>query len=256
MLLRFPRISGTSRRVAHCAALRSSPLSNRRDPQPPQQTAPAAAGANQPAYPATATSTSTYQTAARPTYQTPQTAPAPAAPSNYQRLVVRTQSPYQPATAQNYSQPGGTRLRVLSTGRHHSTDRRHCPTANAVQPYAAPAYGGQTVGATGPNAVAAGATSYPVRQAAITEPQIPPTVETLPPPPGRAAIRACSGPRFQRPTGLRSADGRSACRCSRPIRTSRPFRRCRLRIRSRCRPRLTIRFRNRSSTRASIWMSC
>jgi outer membrane protein insertion porin family len=81
-----------------------------------------------------------------PTYPT---APYPAnasAPTNnaspYQRLVVRTQSPYQPATA---------------TGQ-----------------YADPSYGGQAVGGTGPDAIAVGSNPYAVRPAAITEPQLPP----------------------------------------------------------------------------------
>jgi outer membrane protein insertion porin family len=71
---------------------------------------------------------------------------ASAAPLNnaspYQRLVVRTQSPYQPPTA---------------TGQ-----------------YADPNYRGQAVGGTGPDATPAGSNPYSVRPVAITEPQLPP----------------------------------------------------------------------------------
>jgi outer membrane protein insertion porin family len=63
---------------------------------------------------------------------------APAA-NPYQQLTIRTQSPYP------------------------TPDTRH-PT---------PGYGGQTVGATGPEAVRAGDNPYAVRQAAISEPQRP-----------------------------------------------------------------------------------
>jgi len=121
-------------------------------PQPVQQTTPPAAWANRPTY---------------PTGQV-QSASGPQANSSYQRLVVRTQSPYQGATTPAYSQPAAAQQ-------------------SAATGYATNAYGGQTVGATGPNAVTAGGTSYPVRPAAITEPYIPQsTTETLPTPPGYA----------------------------------------------------------------------
>jgi outer membrane protein insertion porin family len=75
----------------------------------------------------------------------------PASP--YRQLTVRTQSPYQPPSTA-YQQPAAG-----------ST------TSNA--------YGGQAVGATGPGGTPA-ASTYPVRQAAITEPQLPPTAPSSP----------------------------------------------------------------------------
>jgi outer membrane protein insertion porin family len=62
----------------------------------------------------------------------------------YQRLTIRTQSPYQPPTAQS----------------------------NPTAPTATTGYGGQAVGATGPEA--AGTSPYAVRPAAYTPPQTPP----------------------------------------------------------------------------------
>ncbi len=76
-----------------------------------------------------------------PTYPAP-TATTTNGASPYQGLVIRTQSPYQPATS-------GTQ-------------------------YANPSYGGQAVGATSPDAAPVGSNPYAVRQAAITEPQLPP----------------------------------------------------------------------------------
>jgi outer membrane protein insertion porin family len=80
----------------------------------------------------------------RPPYDDPQRT------DPYQRLTIRTQSPYQPPSSAY--QPAGT---------------------------TAPGFGGQAVGATGPDAAAGGST-YPVRQAAITEPQLPPQPSTTP----------------------------------------------------------------------------
>ena len=149
------------------------------EPQSVQQTAPAAAWVNRPTYPSTAS----------PANATLQSAP-PANPaangavqSNYQRLVVRTQSPYQPAATQSNAPQNG-----VAPAYYQAAAPAAAPGATtAPSPsdrYVTNAYGGQAVGATGPNAVAAGRTSYPVQQTAITEPQIPPTTETLPTPPG------------------------------------------------------------------------
>ncbi len=87
-------------------------------------------------------------------------------PDPYQRLTIRTQSPYQPASTEPYAAPS-------------TADR-----------YAATAYGGQSVGSTGPDAAPPGSSVYAVRQAAITEPQLPPphaapqpTAPTFGPPP-------------------------------------------------------------------------
>jgi outer membrane protein insertion porin family len=116
-----------------------------------------------------------------------QAAIAQPAQSTYQRLVVRTQSPYQAVTPTTSTNPYST-----------------LPVAGAAQPatatkYATQAYGGQTVGATGPESVAPGSNQYAVQQAAITEPYIPPqsqptqafgpppmAAEQLPVPPGYA----------------------------------------------------------------------
>jgi outer membrane protein insertion porin family len=82
-------------------------------------------------------------------------------PSPYERLTVRSQSPYQPPST-SYSSPG---------------------------------YGGQAVGSTGPDAAPPGSNPYAVRQAAISEPQLPPQTGPPryaqpqyagPPPPGPA----------------------------------------------------------------------
>ncbi len=89
-------------------------------------------------------------------------------PSPYHRLVIRTQSPYQPPTAQNYVAP--------ATNGNYSAYTAAPPTSTptAASGYANPAYGGQAVGATGPDSTAVGSNPYAVRQAAITEPQLPP----------------------------------------------------------------------------------
>jgi outer membrane protein insertion porin family len=85
----------------------------------------------------------------------------PAGPTPYQRLTIRTQSPYQPPSAYPYPVPGSTS--TTATAAPSGADR-----------YAAAGYGGQTVGSTGPDAAPAGSSVYAVRQAAITEPQLPP----------------------------------------------------------------------------------
>lgn len=135
----------------------------------PQQNVPASQWGNRPSYPANQTANS-------------------AAPRTYQRLVVRTQSPYQPTTTQSYPSPTSTSANTYptnpfptSTAAPTSTDR-----------YTPGVYGGQLIGATGPDAVAPGSTPYAVRQAAITEPQLPPTYNnatapTFAPPPMMAS---------------------------------------------------------------------
>ncbi len=70
----------------------------------------------------------------------------PQSTNPYSRLTIRTQSPYQPPSTQSST------------------------------------YGGQTVGATGPEAAPVGTSPYAVRQAAITEPQLPPTQYGTPTP--------------------------------------------------------------------------
>lgn len=81
--------------------------------------------------------------------QRPTLAGTPANADPYQRLIVRTQSPYQPATTTTPA-----------------------PTAPTVADrYSATTYGGQAVGATSPNAVPAGGNPYATRQAPITQPQ-------------------------------------------------------------------------------------
>lgn len=83
----------------------------------------------------------------------------PAQANPYHRLTIRTQSPYQPPSTYPYPTPGSTAPPAVQS----NADR-----------YAAAGFGGQTVGATGPDAMPAGNTPYAVRQAAITEPQLPP----------------------------------------------------------------------------------
>ncbi len=109
------------------------------------------------------------------------------APSAYGKLIVRTQSPYQAATTPPpaYTTPG-------ATAPNYAVSPYATPAAapSPTDRYGSTAYGGQMVGATGPDAVAPGAGQYQVRQAAITEPQIPPSPNdgTIPvvtgPPPG------------------------------------------------------------------------
>lgn len=78
--------------------------------------------------------------------QSSQPKSAPSSGNAYQALVVRTQSPYQPPSPQ--------------------------PQSSVVNAYATTRYGGQAVGATGPDAAPVGGGG--VRQAAITEPMLPP----------------------------------------------------------------------------------
>lgn len=98
-------------------------------------------------------------------------------PANpYQNLTVRTQSPYQPAT---------TTAQAASAGQvapAYYQQPAAAPAAGTVQQaYGAnsanlqSAYGGQTLGATGPDAAPVGNSPYAVHQTAITEPQLPPS---------------------------------------------------------------------------------
>jgi outer membrane protein insertion porin family len=100
---------------------------------------------------------------------------APAGSNPYGGLIVRTQSPYQPSTGPAYTPPG-------APAPSYPTNPYPAPAAapSSAERYGSTAYGGQTVGPTGPDAVPPGGTQYPVRQAAITEPQIPPNPSTAP----------------------------------------------------------------------------
>jgi outer membrane protein insertion porin family len=95
--------------------------------------------------------------------------PAASTPSRaYQGIAIRYQSPYPDVAAQGYATTPVNGTNPASS----ATPTTAAPSA--ATRYTAPAYGGQSVGATGPDAAPAGTNSYPVRQAAITEPQIPP----------------------------------------------------------------------------------
>lgn len=98
--------------------------------------------------------------------------------SAYGRLVVRTQSPYQPVT-EPYQ--GGVYGQSAASANGATTN------------YNAAGYGGQAIGATGPDAVPAGTSRYPVRQASITEPQLPPG------PSGTAVVPGAVSPTFGPP---------------------------------------------------------
>jgi outer membrane protein insertion porin family len=103
-----------------------------------------------------------YKNAAAPTVANTERQPEPRTPTSpYQQLTVRTQSPYQPPTTSSttYSTSG------VAPAQYQS----HPAQANSVA-----GYGGQALGATGPEAIPAGNNPYAVRQAAIAEPQLPP----------------------------------------------------------------------------------
>jgi outer membrane protein insertion porin family len=117
------------------------------------------------------------QTSNSPTYPSaantyPQNATPPANRSGaYQGLVIRTQSPYPSAATQGYAA-------APLSGSTYSPSTTAPTTASptsAADRYATSSYGGQTVGATGPDAAPVGGSPYSVRQAAITEPQLPPS---------------------------------------------------------------------------------
>jgi outer membrane protein insertion porin family len=93
----------------------------------------------------------------------------PSARNAYQHLTIRTQSPYQPATTGAYPSAGA---QPAPTGNLQTAPAPNSPAASGA--YAAAGYGGQSIGATGPESIPAGNNPYAVRQAAITEPQLPP----------------------------------------------------------------------------------
>ncbi len=105
--------------------------------------------------------------------------------SPYQKIVVRTQSPYQPPSpaVPQTATPGAV------APAYYQAPVSNPPAApqSAAGRYAAPAYGGQAIGATGPDATQAGANPYAVQQAASTEP-------VLSPPPGAAMSPAYGAP--------------------------------------------------------------
>jgi outer membrane protein insertion porin family len=134
----------------------------------------------------------------------------PAAPPAYQHLTIRTQSPYQPATTGAY--PGiGAQPSPVQSGNLQTAPAPNSPPASGA--YAAAGYGGQAVGATGPETVPVGNNPYAVRQAAITEPQLPPetngasapiysTAQAGPPPfgpPPLGGAAAPVGPQYSAP---------------------------------------------------------
>ena len=143
----------------------------------------------------------------RPTYQaySSRTRHAPARIAT--QPVRRTQSPYQPPATPS------ARRACLPAAATTSTPAPRQP--RATDRYAAAAYGGQTVGATGPELDRRpAATPYAVRQAAITEPQFrrahgrrcrsrphrrpqyrpPPSASAAAPPAAVTARRPCTGP--------------------------------------------------------------
>ncbi|MEO7403896.1 MAG: POTRA domain-containing protein, partial [Burkholderiales bacterium] len=67
--------------------------------------------------------------------------PNPTAPGNYNRIVVRTQSPYQPPSSQPYASPAG------ATANTYPDPYAAAPSAqSSADHYSATGYGGQTVG--------------------------------------------------------------------------------------------------------------
>jgi outer membrane protein insertion porin family len=90
----------------------------------------------------------------------------PPASTAYQRLTIRTQSPYQPPSTSWEDGAGSTETATASSP---------LPAfgSNADR-YATAGYGGQAVGSTGPDSAPAGSSVYAVRQAAISEPELPP----------------------------------------------------------------------------------
>jgi outer membrane protein insertion porin family len=97
-----------------------------------------------------------------------QPASSTAPPSVYRKIVIRTQSPYQ--------QPITPITDTPQSADPYSANQS-APTVTTPNPasrYAGATYGGQSIGATGPDAAPVGSNPYSVRQAAITEPQLPP----------------------------------------------------------------------------------
>lgn len=136
----------------------------------------------------------------------PEAAPAPTAPpvshssaSPYQKLVVRTQSPYQPATTQPYAaapaypaSPAGG-YPVAQAGGAAIAPASAPAAPYAANAYAASPYGGQPVRATGPESTPVGYNAQAVRPAQYAAPapggpmfSPPPVAQppgALPPPP-------------------------------------------------------------------------
>ena len=220
-----------SNRVADRPALRSPPPAVRRSHSAAATERTCTSRVNRPSYPANANS------GARPANQPANTrrrAPISAWLSARKAPISR-----QPHRATRHRRRCS---RVLSS----RSDRDACrdDPQTAANRYAATGYGGQAVGATGPNAAAAGSNPYAVRQAAITEPQLPPHAigrsHVWPAADGRAAHgrnTAASAVRTRntgRPSSLcpdpdlytARRPGMVRRSCSHPIRTSRPCRRC------------------------------
>ncbi|HJQ80908.1 MAG TPA: BamA/TamA family outer membrane protein, partial [Lacipirellulaceae bacterium] len=102
---------------------------------------------------------------------------SPASP--YQQLSIRTQSPYQPATTGVYPSAAAPQS-PAQTGSYQTAPAANSPAASSA--YTDAGFGGQAVGATGPESAPAGNSPYAVRQAAITEPQLPPNSYAAPAP--------------------------------------------------------------------------
>jgi outer membrane protein insertion porin family len=114
-----------------------------------------------------------------------------ARPNPYQRLTIRTQSPYQPPSSGPYP------------GSYQTAPAPSSPEASGA--FSAAGYGGQTVGATGPESTQPGKSAYAVRQASATEPQLPPGTSTpsaspyavaqsVPPPFGPPTLNGTAAP--------------------------------------------------------------
>ena len=162
------------------------------------------------AYPATTTPTSTYQTAARPTYQTHSSrcrTPQRRATTSASLSVRKARINRRPHRATRNRRDGN---RVLSNRRHRSTDRRRLPNRKRNPTVRGPRVWRpgrrrdrsrrcrpwRHVVSSSPGGNHRTANSAHGRNAAAS--------------PGLCRNTRRSGSRLQRPTGLRSADGRSA----------------------------------------------
>jgi outer membrane protein insertion porin family len=126
----------------------------------------------------------------------------PTRPNPYQRLTIRTQSPYQPPSSGAY--PGSNNQPSPGySGSHQTAPAPSSPEASGA--YSAAGFGGQAVGATGPESTQPGNSSYAVRQAANTEPQLPPATsapsaspyglaQSVPPPFGPPTLNGTGAP--------------------------------------------------------------
>jgi outer membrane protein insertion porin family len=88
--------------------------------------------------------------------------------SPYQNLVVRTQSPYQPAMTQPYAASAPTPTAVAPAA--PDAANAYAANAYAANAYAASPYGGQAVRATGPESTPVGYNAQPVQPAQYTAP--------------------------------------------------------------------------------------